>query len=274
MSTRHFSNLSNRQNIVYVYSILFSLIDFFKKKNSLPIMNDETSSKLLDRDEAAQILNVSVRTIDRWIKKGSISYARKGRDLFVREDSLQKFLSSQEKKGKTQTEFPQVEAAQRKEQEKNQVITEAVQIEHSGTEPLKETSIHTPDAYQFRDLDRGFAEIKDRLLRRSPEESIYKGLYEKNEEELNVARGKLDIAHHRIGTLEAQVKSMVPLIEYRKQKEELLALAEENRFKQKDIQDLEKRVQIEQFVKKIYAGFLFIMMGILPLLIILRLWAG
>lgn len=212
---------------------------------------------------AAELLNMSLRTLDRYSKRDTISSMRRGRELYFNEQEIldfkaqilakEQFETIQKTRANTQTkkhtsDFADVEEAQVFEQRKSR-----------GEEET------------YDDLDAGFANIRDSLLRRSPEESIFKALFEKAEEELKNLRQKLEGAHYQIGKLEAEVKSMVPLIEFKKQKQELLTLSEENRFKQQDIAELEKQLKIEHFVKKVYAIFLFGMMAMLPLLLILRI---
>jgi len=229
------------------------------------VSEDETYT--VPRRFAAEILNVSMRTLDRYNRKEKISALRRGRQLFFNEKELLDFkaqiLAQQEyeevqkrrQAPKTdpkpyfqppQREFQDIERAQVIEQESREV---------------------DPDL-----VDADYAEIRDSLLRRSPEENIFKNLYKKTSGELKEVQTKLEMANYQVGKLETQVKSMVPLLDFKKQKHELLSLAEENRYKQYDINDLERQVKIEQFVKKIYAAFLYFMVALLPLLLILRLF--
>jgi len=83
----------------------------------------------------------------------------------------------------------------------------------------------------------------------------------------------LEIAQFKVETLENQVKTMVPQLEFKKQHQELLTLAAENRVKQEGIRNLERQLSIEQFAKRIYAAFLLFMVSLIPLLLILRLVA-
>ncbi len=230
-------------------------------------------SHTVSRQFAAEILNVSVRTLDRYSKGDKISSVRRGRQLFFSEQELLDFKAKQlaqeqlqeaherrhsrqtnkspsrsaKKVTSRQADFPEVEAAQVMEQDERQ------------------------DHYD--DIDAGFAEIRDSMLRRSPEEGIFRSLYKKTEKELKDVRQKLEMANYQIGRLESQVTSMVPQLEYKKQKQELLELAQENREKSVEISAMEQQVRIERWVKRLYAGFLLFMMALMPLLVILRLFA-
>lgn len=240
----------------------------------------ETENYTVNRQFAADILNVSVRTLDRYAKKDSISAVRKGRQLFFNEQELLDYKA----KLLAREQFERVQA--RRENVGSSVEREGKRGGGTGASfgarrsdrreefaDVQQAQVMEQEEGEFMDEGSGFSRIRDAILKRTPEEKIYKGLYEKVDEELREARGKLEMANYQVGRLESQVKSMVPLIEFKKQKQELLSLSEENRFKQKDIEELERQVNIEKFVKKVYAGFLFFMMAILPLLVILRLFS-
>ncbi len=214
-----------------------------------------SSAKLLDRCEAAEILVTSVRTVDRLIKKGAISSVRSGRDLFVVEESLLKFQAEGKNRKGRPSKAPKSFVSDFAEVHHAQVVEQSMPTEKEEEKPkeAKETEIY-PIGYHL-------------------EQGIYKKLFEEGEQELKTVRQKLEMAHYRIGSLESQVKSMVPLIEFKKQKEEILSLAAENKTKKKDLQQMQKQLQMEQFVKKLYAGFLFLMLALVPLLVILRLIA-
>lgn len=214
------------------------------------------------RKFAAELLNVSLRTLDRYSKKNTIRSLRRGRELFFNEQEILDFKAQILAK-------EQFEQVQRRKLQKTELKSSA--REFADVEEAQVMEQQPKRGEQYDDLDAGFATIRDSLLRRSPEESIFKALFEKAEEELKGLRQKLEAAHYQIGKLESEVKSMVPLIEFKKQKQELLALAEENRFKLEDIAGLERQVKVEQFVKKVYGVLLFLMMATMPLLIILRI---
>lgn len=227
---------------------------------------DETNYTV-PRKFAAEILNISMRTLDRYGRKDKISSLRRGRQLFFNEKELLDFKA----KILVQQQYEQV---QLKRQQKKNVRSQIYQKPPAREfEDLERAHIveQNYEEGDFDPIDGDFAEIRDSLLRRSPEESIYKKLYEKTDGELKDAQSKLEMANYQVGKLESQVRTMVPLIEFKKQKQELLSLAEENRFKDKDIDELERQVKIEQFAKTLYAAFLYFMVALMPILLILRL---
>lgn len=213
------------------------------------------------RKFAAELLNVSLRTLDRYSKRNTISSLRRGRELFFNEQEILDFKAQILAK-------EQFEQVHKRKLEKS--VSKPSTREFADVEEAQVLEQKSKRGEEYDDLDAGFASIRDSLLRRSPEESIFKALFEKAEGELHVIRQKLEAAHYQIGKLESEVQSMVPMIEFKKQKQELLTLAEENRFKLEDIAELERQVKVEKFVKKLYAVFLFVMMATLPFLMILR----
>lgn len=215
------------------------------------------------RQFAAEILNVSVRTLDRYTKKKKISSVRRGRQLFFSEEELLNFKGqllakemgkqrAAQKKQSTakghvfnaprQDDFVDVQKAQAREQ------SSVVESNHVSNEQ-PESAMSTEEHF---------------------EQVVYKKLYEESEVDNKELRKKVEGANYRIGQLEAQVNSMIPMVEYKKQKDELLLLAEENQFKQEDIKRLESNLKIEQFAKKIYAGLLWGMLCLIPILLIIR----
>lgn len=233
----------------------------------------EDQQYIVSRQFAAEILNVSIRTLDRYAKSDKITSMRRGRQLFFSEKELLDYKARQ----MAQEELEQVHKARRRRAEEGrrrarEPLRRAQNVQNKDFVDVEEAHILEQEG-SYDDLDVGFADIKDSLLRRSPEESIYRSLFKKAELELKNLRQKLDVANYQVGKLGAQVASMVPLIEFKKQKHELLELSEENREKGNDIAQLEQQIKIEQWVKRIYAAFLFFMMGLMPLLVILRLFS-
>jgi hypothetical protein len=248
------------------------------------------NSHTITRKSAADILTVSLRTLDRYVRRKSLTTMRRGRELYfdgkeitTMKAELEKAIKAHEKAWKRELpeDFIEIEKARQKEQacpEPNRradLIPEAEVIEEKVRE-REDLKKHKPGkswqstAEPLDDLDIGFAKIRDELLRRSPEEGIYKVLFEKVDAEHKDTRKKLDMATFRLGTLEAQIKSMVPLIQYRKKNDEALALSERAASQQKDLKTLHQKLHAEMIVKRIYAAFLFFMTALIPLLLILR----
>ena len=225
----------------------------------------------VSRQFAAEILNVSVRTLDRYSKSDKISSVRRGRQLFFSEQELLDFKAKQ----MAQQELEEVQKARlqrHRERPSTSRRRSSVSSRKREFADVEKAQVLEQEG-DFDDVDAAFADIRDSMLRRSPDESIFRSLYKKAEHELKELRGKLEMANYRVGNLEAQISSMVPQIEFKKQRQELLELAQENRSKSHEMAELESQLQLERWVKRIYGGFLFFMMGLFPLLVILRLFA-
>lgn len=238
------------------------------------------TSHSVSRQFAAEILNVSVRTLDRYSKGDKISSMRRGRQLYFNEQELLDFKAKQMAQQQLQ------EVHERRQSRQSQVAPKKTRKSASRRDSFvssRQDDFADVQAAQvmeqgdelehYDDIDAGFAEIRDSMLRRSPEEGIFRSLYKKAELELKDLRQKLELANYQVGRLESQVTSMVPQLDFKKQKQELLELAAENREKTEEMTLLEQQVRIERWVKRLYAGFLFFMMALMPLLVILRLWA-
>lgn len=230
----------------------------------------------VSRQFAAEILNVSVRTLDRYTKSDKISSVRRGRQLYFEESELLDFKAKQLAEEQLQ-EAHKRRHTQHVDTTKKKAQTSAKQASSRQPEfadvQAAQVLEQDYDEGDYDTLDAGFAEIRDAMLRRSPEEGIYRSLYKKAEAELKTVREKLELANYQIGRLESQVRSMVPQLEFKRQKEALLELAAENKEKTEELTSLEQQIRLERWVKRLYGGFLFFMMGLLPLLVILRLFA-
>jgi len=63
---------------------------------AMPPVRPPVPGALLDRHEAAAILNVSVRTFDERVSKGEISCVRIGRSCRFRREALDRFIEANE----------------------------------------------------------------------------------------------------------------------------------------------------------------------------------
>jgi len=137
----------------------------------------------IGRDEAAELLNVSTRTIDRYLKNGRLKFKTVGRNVLVHAGELADLVAKFTKK-------------------KARAAKKAARL--SRPQPRYE-HIHTSEPTL--------------TMENRAEEKIFRDLYENVSEELKKKQDKLEAAGFRIGQLETQLRSSVPLLEW-KQKEE------------------------------------------------------
>ncbi|MDZ4245163.1 MAG: hypothetical protein U1D98_04550 [Candidatus Gracilibacteria bacterium] len=88
-------------------------------------------------------------------------------------------------------------------------------------------------------------------------EGIYQKLYEELKEEHRLNQKRIESANYKVGQLEAQIESMIPMLEYRKQKEQFRKLESglKVQIEKREIQLKKARrlVQSEQLNKWIFA---------------------
>lgn len=143
------------------------------------------------REEAAEELGVSTRTLDRYLKRGKLRMKLSpSRQVLIHEKDLEKLG------------------------EKLQPVKKSNPA-HSGKKKLRE------------DLPPEAIEISSEAI----EEKIFRELYDEAAKDLRAKQEKLEAASFRVGQLEAQLKSSVPLLEF-KQKEQTM-LGEQSRLKEK-----------------------------------------
>lgn len=105
-------------------------------------------------------------------------------------------------------------------------------------------------------------------------EGIYQKLYEELKEEHKHNQKRIEAANYRVGQLEAQVKSMVPLLEYRKQKEGFrkLEVGLKTMVEKREIQLKKARrlLQSEQMNKWVFAILALVLIVLQPVIWLLQ----
>ncbi|MCC6643392.1 hypothetical protein IT411_01465 [Candidatus Peregrinibacteria bacterium] len=206
--------------------------------------------KLLDRKAAADLLKVSVRTIDRYLKKGVIGKEEINGRILVKMKDLKPLL------------------------EQRNLLYSALSSDHEDNPTIPDEQPHQAE-YQSSSVYAASTSGEDL--------QIYKKLYEELQEELKIKQERLEGANYRVGQLEGILKESVPLIEYRK----ALALEEQKRDELEDLlsnferetellnQTLDsKKIELEQnqtrlnaerFNKKVFIIILIVLFLLQPL---------
>jgi hypothetical protein len=116
-------------------------------------------------------------------------------------------------------------------------------------------------------------EAKDKQNPSSEENGIYKKLYFDVKEELNIKQERLEIANYRVGQLEAQLRSSIPMLEFHRDKyqndKEKQTLKEQIDGKEKEIKEVSSKVKIEKFNKRIILTILLFTLALQPLWLLL-----
>lgn len=218
----------------------------------------------IDRKTAARLLNVSLRTIDRYLSSGKLSSVKNGGRVWLAKEDIMKEMRSND----VDNDDIVSDIRRRYRQADNfaDIINEGVVVDEKVHETMK---------------------------RVPTEDGPYKALYEELRGELHDKQSRLDQATYRIGQLEAQLQSMVPLVDFKKQQKLLsettekysTALrSEQTKRKQitanlmrkielteKNLVIREREVETERLNKAVFATILFILLAMQPILwLILR----
>lgn len=221
--------------------------------------------KVVDRKQAAQILNVSIRTVDRYIKKGTLRKEVINGRIFIKSDSFKKL---QEEKQKQDEYLSQL----------NSNYSNKESVPHRETMDAAETS-NNEDEVLTAYIEEG--------IENGEKSGIYKRLYEELQEELKEKQERLEGANYRVGQLEGLLKETVPLLEYRKalaleqkkrdELEDLLTTFEKDNerlnqtveSKLTELEHVSKKLSTERLNKKVFVIILIVLFLLQPLWLIL-----
>ncbi len=136
--------------------------------------------EVLDRKQAAKLLNLSIRTVDRYIKSSKFPIKNIGGRVFIHLKDLQPILKQ---KGITPR------TGDFKQPVKSNLITTDI--------PINDENVPDPKS--------------------KPEsKAVYRKLFEELQEELKSKQKQLEGANYRVGQLEGMLKESVPLLDYKK----------------------------------------------------------
>ena len=164
---------------------------------------------VLDRKTASEMLQVSIRTIDRYIQKGNLEKEVINGRIFIRSKGLKDLLE------------------QKKLQEKylSDIYSNSTSTPRPSTEkPSAPSAPAAIEAEPEPPIETRYAGRNQEYIAEEGEDTgIYQRLYEELQEELKIKQERLEGANYRVGQLEGLLKESVPLLEYRK----VLALEEQ-----------------------------------------------
>jgi hypothetical protein len=201
----------------------------------------------ISREKAANHLNVSVRTIDRYIRKGFFEVKRFNRNVFITTPSFEQYY--QDKVGST----PPVENDSNKSGEG--VTADAIEtIEVSESDASEAGS-------RMSGMNAGPSMSRHGHSYDLQPVAIYKELYDELKGKYEDQVKRLEGAHYRVGQLEAQVKNMVPLLEFKQERKRLSSLDQQYKadIKQAKVKVVRTRrlVESERFNKNVYIALVY-----------------
>jgi chromosome segregation ATPase len=219
--------------------------------------------KVIDRKKAAEILSVSIRTVDRYIQKGTLEKEVINGRIFINPKSFGKL---QEQKIRQDEYLSEI----------NAISPPLKTIDRGEAQEASETSI----VAEYTEEGAAISENRRKT-------EVYKNLYEELQEELKIKQERLEGANYRVGQLEGKLKETVPLLEYRKalaleqkkrdELEDILTAFEKDNerlnqtveSKQTEVTQISDKLETERFNKKIFIIILVVLFLLQPLWLIL-----
>lgn len=216
-------------------------------------MQFQTNKFTITRSDAAALLEVSTRTVDRYIRAKRLSARKKGGNILLSEDELSNFKVSRFQNANGVS--PNVEGRAHKHinnVDKNVILDgETGEIEEQHEEAPVVQAIATKTEVGGRD-------------------KVFEELYDLSRREVREYHNKLEAANYRLGQLETQLKHSVPLLEFHEQSEVLREKEEmvggKLKHQQEAIEMLEVELKAEKLNKNVYIGLLFGLLALQPLL--------
>lgn len=206
------------------------------------------STTYLEREEASKILKVSTRTVDRYIRKYRFKTRKKGRRILIRRTDVDKIIREH--------------------------IGHFVDVDNVAINKIFET----PDVDKASNIhvkDVAVKEVKKKEEKPDSADFVYKRLYEETKQELREKQDRLEAATYRVGQLEAQAKSMVPLLDFTQKEKELKeaqrAVEQKALEGQQQVIRMQRRLKAERIAKWIYLSLVGLLLVAEPILFLL--WA-
>lgn len=204
----------------------------------------------MSRESASRLLKVSIRTLDRYIRSKKVSTRIVDGRIWLSKEELEAFRMG--KGGIIRVDS-------------GYVSTDAVSMDE-GVDNMDNVEVFSQDNVQT---------MSGKRSRTRPESQgeAYKNLYDELKKELEEKQGRLEIANYRVGQLEAQVKSSIPMLEYHREKYEIKKAEDDLKAKLSESENLIKRISLsikyEKFSKRIFLIILLVILALQPLWLLL-----
>jgi hypothetical protein len=200
---------------------------------------------ILDRKAASKLLKISMRTIDRYVKAKKVSSTIIDGRVWLSKSEIDDLKN---KSGSRQ---------------KVDMSTSSMSID-SGVDNVDSVEL----------LEKEYVNPVSTIKKiREEKGGVYKNLYEDLKKEIREKQERLEIANYRVGQLEAQVKSSIPMLEYHKENFERKEKENELNKKIKDqnftISKMIRKIKYEKFNKRLFLIILLIVLALQPLWLIL-----
>ncbi len=216
------------------------------KVDNQSTMKTAENKYILDRKAACRLLKISTRTLDRYLKANK--------------------LTSRIESGRIRLDKAEVRAF--REHQVNPVNVDNVDTQNPKMSIDNDVdNVDNVDIEVDNNVDN--VEIVSRKRPGSFEKQVYKKLFLELKEELNEKQGRLEIANYRVGQLEAQVKSSIPMLEYHRENYEKKQKEEQYEKQLSDKTSVIKKISVqlkyEKFNKRIFLIILLTILALQPL---------
>lgn len=211
---------------------------------------DTQKSYNLSRESASRFLKVSIRTLDRYIRSKKVSTQVIDGRIWLNKEELEALKTG--RGGVIRVDSGHV-STDRMSMDDNVDNMDNVEV-------FSQDNVQTVSGKTGRTRPQGSGEA-------------YKNLYDELRKELEEKQGRLEIANYRVGQLEAQLKSSIPMLEYHRERYEIKKAEDELKGKINESENLIKRLSLsikyEKFSKRIFIIILLIILALQPLWLIM-----
>lgn len=216
-------------------------------------MDQFTQQYNLDRKAASRLLKISVRTVDRYIKKKVLTAQNVGGRIWLNKDEVDNILGDKVNRYGAPY-IPQYQSP----------TSDTFDNESTLITSIDTTSDKTTENEQVLSTTQ-----TRKIVNQSDTSHLYKNLYEEAKEELGEKAERLEIANYRVGQLEAQLKNSVPLLEYHRESAEKKLkeahLIEKIDQTSKKMTYLLKKLKFEEYNKRLFLTILLIILALQPI---------
>ena len=222
-------------------------------------MDEFTQKYNVDRKAVSRLLKVSVRTVDRYIKKKVLTAQNVGGRIWLNKDEVDGMLN--QKINRYGTPYQPF-------QSQSQAPTSDIYDTYDSAS-TQVTSIDTTSDKTTENEPHLSTTQTRKIVNQSDTSHLYKNLYEEAREELNEKQERLEVANYRVGQLEAQLKNSVPLLEYHRESAEKKLkeahLLEKIDQSEKKLNYLVRKLKFEEYNKKLFLTILLVILALQPL---------
>jgi DNA repair exonuclease SbcCD ATPase subunit len=208
------------------------------------------STGLIDRKTASRLLKMSIRTIDRYRQSGRLSTMIVDNKIYLKKEEIRDLVQRHDRQG------------------------ERVYVSMVDSEDIKDTREDIGDSGDDKQKNHREQMPQHGRHERALElENYYKNIIEDLTNRLQEYQKRLEENQKRVYQLESQLRSSVPLLEYRNETQKLLeegqTLKKAVQEQQEVIKKAKKALSVENFNKRIYLVLVIGLILLQPLWILL-----